>query len=116
MSYWRAGEPVVVYSAGSQSGPTNTTVLADTGQIAAVGNYQALVIIGTDTAGAIDIQWRSADNASNVWEHRAFPGANQNMEFLFPTRINNVNERYRVIPNATINGNVCASIFWQKMA
>jgi hypothetical protein len=116
MTYWRAGEPVLWYTQGSQSGPTNTTVLADTGQVAALGNYQALIVISTDTAGAINIQWRAADNTSNVDEHRVFPGANQNMEFLLPVRVNNVNERYRVIPNATINGNVCASIFWQKMA
>lgn len=127
MSYWRAGEPALWMSAGSQNNPTTSTILADTGPIAQVGDYMAQVIICCDAISTVNIQWRTADNSANValtingvtnvQEQRVFfnVAGGGIAEFVIPMRINNANERLRVVPNATVTGNVSASIYWQRM-
>lgn len=143
MSHWRTGEPVYWFSAGVQNNPTNATVMADTGAISdrlqgssvigepAQGNYLAHVIVSCDTGAVFLIQWRNvANNAmanptyntvQQVTEQRLYVGTAAATpggvaEFMLPMRIENSGERVRVMMNASITGNACATILWQKMA
>lgn len=116
MTVQTPGEPATWFSEGAQLNPLTTTVFASTGQVTVVGNYQAHITISTDAAAVINIQWRNAADAANNKEQRIYFAASQTAEFIFPMRIDAINERVRVIPNANVTGSVSASIHWQKLA
>lgn len=127
MSWFRAGEQVLWSSAGSQNNPGLTFVMADTGPITTVGDYYAQIVISCDAVATFNIQWRLNDNSANqtitingvanTAEQRVF--FNQSgggmAEFVVPFRVNKANERLRVVTNASVTGNACATILWQKM-
>lgn len=116
MSHYYPGEASTWYTNGNIASPLSTSPLADTGQIAAAGNYLAQVVVSADAAAAINLQHRDTANATNVTEQRLFIGANGTVSLWLPCRIDNANERYRLIPNADIApGNVSGSILFQRM-
>lgn len=116
MSHYYPGEPSTWYTNGNVASPLSTSPLADTGQITAAGNYLAEVVVSSDVGAVINLQHRSADNSTNVTEQRLFVSASGTVSLWLPCRTDNANERYRLIPNATIApGNVCGSILFQKM-
>lgn len=116
MSELIPGEVPIWYTDGATSNPTSSVVLADTGAIATLGTYLARVAISTDAAGAINVQLRNAANNDNSKEMRRYLAANANLDFIWPFRVDTANQRLRVIPNATITGNLSASIDLEKLA
>jgi hypothetical protein len=126
MTYPRSGEPATWYTEGTQNNPGTSTVLATTGPIATgaldtVGAYLAQILISTDASAVLNIQHRNATDTANVTstnkqgEQRVFLAANQQVEFLVYWRPTATSERLRVIPNASVTGNVCVSLFLQKL-
>lgn len=116
MSHYYPGEPSTWYTNGNIASPLSTSPLADTGQVAAAGNYLAEVVVSSDVGTVVNLQHRSADNSANVTEQRLFISASGTVSLWLPCRIDNANERYRLIPNANVSpGNVCGSILFQKM-
>lgn len=116
MSHYYPGEPSTWYTNGNVASPLSTSPLADTGAIAATGNYIAQVVISADATCTIAFQQRDTANATTVNEQRFFiPSGGGSVSPPNYWVQATANQRYRIIPvNNVSPGNVSASIFWQK--
>src|SRR3970040_2630959 len=111
-----AGEVPTWSTIGAGTAIVTTTALADTGAIGSVGTYLARVIVSVDATAVLNLQWRNAANDGNNKEQRLHYGATQRDGFLLPFRVDAVNERLRLLPNANATLNACASIIWEKVS
>ena len=111
-----AGEAPTWSTIGAVTAISTATALADTGAIGSVGTYLARVIVSVDATAVLNLQWRNAANDASNKEQRLYYGASQRDGFLFPFRVDAVNERLRLIPNANATLNACASIIWERIA
>lgn len=111
-----AGYDYAWVSEGAANNPGATTVLATTGALASVAEYIAYVYISQDTAAAINVQWRNAADDGNVEEQRVYGAANSDRELIVFFKTTAANQRLRIVPNASITGNACASIWYRKIA
>lgn len=94
--------------------PVDTTLLVDTGALAA-GNYLVAVVGAGSVAWVYDGQQRDAANATNIDSQRRRPAAG-NEDFLFASKIAlALNERLRCVLVGTIVGDVQMSIFYQRI-
>jgi len=90
----------VIDSQGAKVNPTTSTVVADTGALPA-GIYSVVVISTSTVDTQFVVQRRDAANATTVDDAQVYTvlaGATIGLPFTFAVL---VNERIRVLPNAT---------------
>jgi hypothetical protein len=99
----------VLDTQGKQTNPTTATVLADTGELSA-GMYEVRVTVGCSAAATMNVEHRNAANGGNVTDVVLLRvAAGQTGMYVFKYAVN-VNERFRVVPEANITGDAEASI------
>lgn len=132
MSLRQSNFPVVYDTQGEQTNPTTATVLADTGQLGnsiaspmsgtalitgGGGIYEVLVVINSEVASVTEyvVQRRNAANGANVGDVPILycPASSIHSELLrFEAESG---ERFRVLPNANITGDVTVTIQAQRV-
>jgi hypothetical protein len=98
-----------LYGTGNQTNPGSNTVLADTGQFDANGTFKFLILLSSDVASTMEIQYRNAGNNANVAAQRVFLSASAPAQHIFSVGAK-LNERVRVLLISAITGNACALI------
>jgi len=86
-----------IFTTGPQTAPAAGTVLADTGPLP-VGAYTVQFLTTAGEAQVMQMQWRNAANAANLWIMNYNVTVNLDM-VVFSTRLNveNANERFRLV-------------------
>jgi len=104
---------------GQSAAPADTTVLADSGALAA-GNWDARVVIDSDdniTTGEFClIQRRNAADAANIWSQLVWCGGHGRVDFSFRTALA-LNERIRVVKQGNAApGTVYQASVWTTLS
>lgn len=108
---------VNTWSGGTeQTNPGSGAVVADTGAIAKIGSYQAYIITGASAAAEFRAEKRDAANGATVTQTIFYRAANDTAEYMIPFRVDNANERLRVVMNAALTGRSTTSIHWELVA
>lgn len=97
-------------SAGKQTNPQTTDVLADTGEME-TGIYEVRVLIGASAASTFNVQHRNAANGANASDAVLIrAAAGQTGEYVLKFAINNTSERVRVVPETNVTGDAEATV------
>jgi len=101
------------YTEGAKSNPSDTTDLATTSDVGKAGDYLAECVVSADAACVINIQL-VLDGAVEKTQRLYYSGASRD-KFSIPFRADSSSHLLRIRPNASVTGNVSASIFLQKL-
>ena len=100
------------FTAGPLTNPTANTILADSGAQPIAGFIPSFVVAATIGAVVV-LEWRNAANDANLWS-QVFPiQASSPYSYTFPGSVEVLSdgERFRLRLNATVVGQVQASLF-----
>lgn len=98
-------------SQGKKTDPAANTVMADTGQIATIGDFRATVLASASAAAIMTVQHRNAANNGSVTDDQIIyvpAGGTVAVERLITTTA--ALQRVRVIMNANLTGTAGANI------
>lgn len=101
-------------SAGEQTNPGTSTVLATTGA-KPHGRYLCLVTLSCTVNTQFDIQRRNSTDASTISTLTVYVPANDSRQVTVGLVLE-ASERVRVVPNAAIVGDAVAAINWQRIS
>ncbi len=97
------------FTQGVLTNPTVGTVLADTGQAPAKGEYIVYVVAWASAAAQMTLQHRNADNTADVAAVAFGVPAGGTVSFSLPFSLG-VNERVRVVMRAALTGSAAAAV------
>ena len=115
-----ADYPIVRDSAGEQTNPTTSTVMADTGHRAlftgGTGFYEVLCAASTTANAQFQLEVRNRANDATVGDaHVFYCPANQTVAVPFRVQLES-EQRLRIMMNANLTGDAAATVVAQRVA